>query len=304
MGMSVSSSTLAQAPTRQRGSAIRVIKYALFSASIVPSFVGAALAYHYAPQSFNLLYAVLAGLGLFLGQMAGDYFYYYGTHFHSDARDAHTKIFAGWKPLYTDAFLGDRGTLWAGIACLVLDLAIAVFFTWQLGYEVMMLAGLGAAVAIFFTPLMLKGYKEPVIFLTFGPLVMVGIFYVLTQQLAWAPIVVSLPLGFLITVVAYLKGARYELVSEGDQELILKLNRRVIVLLSAFAYLSLAAAVLSGFVPAWGLLAFLALPVSYSVLSVIRKGTSEVSAYLWAVVRAIAALVLVGAVLTLTFIYG
>jgi len=111
MGMSVSSSTLAQAPTRQRGSAIRVIKYALFSASIVPSFVGAALAYHYAPQSFNLLYAVLAGLGLFLGQMAGDYFYYYGTHFHSDARDAHTKIFAGWKPLYTDAFLGDRGTL-------------------------------------------------------------------------------------------------------------------------------------------------------------------------------------------------
>jgi len=296
--------SMTQSPAQQRGSAIRVIKYALFSASIVPSFVGAALAYHYAPEQFSLLYAILAGLGLFLGQMAGDYFYYYGTHFHSDARDAHTKIFAGWKPLYTDSFLGDRGTLWAGIACLVLDLAIAVFFTWQLGYEIMVLAAIGAGVAIFFTPLMLKGYKEPVIFFTFGPLVMAGIFYVLTQQFGWAPIVVSLPLGFLITVVAYLKGARYELVQEGDQELILKLNRQVIIALSIMAYVSLGVAVVLGFVPLWGLLGLLALPISYSVLSVIRKGTSEVSSYLWAVVRAILALMLVGAVLTITFFYG
>ncbi len=296
--------TMTQSPAQQRGSAIRVIKYALFSASIVPSFVGAALAYHLAPEQFNLLYAVLAGLGLFLGQMAGDYFYYYGTHFHSDARDAHTKIFAGWKPLYTDSFLGDRGTLWAGIACLVLDLAIAVFFTWQLGYEVMLLAAIGAGVAIFFTPLMLKGYKEPVIFFTFGPLVMAGIYYVLTRQFGWDPIVVSLPLGFLITVVAYLKGARYELVQEGDQELILKLNRQVIIALSVLAYVSLGVAVAAGFIPLWGLLGFLALPISYSVLGVIRKGTSEVSSYLWAVVRAILALVLVGAVLTITFLYG
>ena len=295
---------MTQSPAQQRGSAIRVIKYALFSASIVPSFVGAALAYHYAPEQFSLLYAILAGLGLFLGQMAGDYFYYYGTHFHSDARDAHTKIFAGWKPLYTDSFLGDRGTLWAGIACLVLDLAIAVFFTWQLGYEIMVLAAIGAGVAIFFTPLMLKGYKEPVIFFTFGPLVMAGIFYVLTQRFGWAPIVVSLPLGFLITVVAYLKGARYELVQEGDQELILKLNRQVIIALSIMAYVSLGVAVVLGFVPLWGLLGLLALPISYSVLSVIRKGTSEVSSYLWAVVRAILALMLVGAVLTTTFFYG
>lgn len=296
--------SMTQSPAQQRGSAIRVIKYALFSASIVPSFVGAALAYHYAPEQFSLLYAILAGLGLFLGQMAGDYFYYYGTHFHSDARDAHTKIFAGWKPLYTDSFLGDRGTLWAGIACLVLDLAIAVFFTWQLGYEIMVLAAIGAGVAIFFTPLMLKGYKEPVIFFTFGPLVMAGIFYVLTQRFGWAPIVVSLPLGFLITVVAYLKGARYELVQEGDQELILKLNRQVIIALSIMAYVSLGVAVVLGFVPLWGLLGLLALPISYSVLSVIRKGTSEVSSYLWAVVRAILALMLVGAVLTTTFFYG
>jgi 1,4-dihydroxy-2-naphthoate octaprenyltransferase len=281
--------------------AIRVIKYALFSASIVPAFVGAALAWHISPGEFKLFHAILAGLGLFLGQSAGDYFYFYGTNFHANAKDAHTKIFAGWKPLFTDSFLGERGTLWAGVVCLALDLAIAVYFTLQLGAGVLALAGLGALVAIFFTPLMLKGYKEPVIFVTFGPLVMTGLFYVLTGQFSWIPVLVSLPIGFFITVVAYLKGARYEVAESEGKTLVLKLSKKAIFWLTALGYLSLAGLLLGGLLPAWGALAFLALPVSYSVMRVVDQSKSEINAYLWAVVRAILALLIVGAVMTIVY---
>ena len=297
------SSNSAQIVTK-RPAAIRVIKYALFSASIIPALVGAALAYFMVPGKFSLQFALIAGIGLFIGQMAGDYLYYYGTHFHSDQRDAHTKIFAGWKPLYTDTFLGDKGTLYAGIFCLVIDLGIAVFFTIQLGYEVLLLAALGALVAIFFTPLMLKGYKEPVIFFTFGPLVMLGVYFVIVHDFSWIPILVSLPLGFLVTVVAYLKGAKFELSQSGENTMVLKLNRQVILILSVLAYLSLAVIILLELIPVTGWWSMLAIPVSYSVLSVVQKGSSEVSAYLWAVVRAILALVIVGLILTIVLCYG
>ncbi len=297
-------STIASSrPAHQSNSAIRVIKYALFSASIVPSFVGAAFAYYLSPAEFSLINAILAGLGLFLGQSAGDYFYFYGTNFHSNGQDAHTKIFAGWKPLLTDSFLGDRGTLWAGVFCLAIDLVIAIYFTYAIGTEIIVLAGLGALVAIFFTPLMLKGYKEIVIFFTFGPLVLVGLVYALTtsyDHLADA-VLLSLPLGFLITVVAYLKGARYEVSTENDKTLVLKLNKKVITVLTIGAYVGMAVLFIVGILPLWGLLAFAALPVSISVLKVIDQSKSEINAYLWAVVRAISALVLTGIVFTLVF---
>jgi 1,4-dihydroxy-2-naphthoate octaprenyltransferase len=292
------------ASSRQRNPAIHVIKYALFSASIVPSFVGAALAWHAFSNEFNLFHAVLAGLGLFLGQAAGDYFYYYGTHFHSNASDAHTKIFAGWKPLFTDSFLGDRGTFWAGVFCLGLDLIIALYFAIVLGPGVLVLAGFGALVAIFFTPLMLKGYKEPVIFLTFGPLVMTSVFYVLTGVFSWLPALASLPLGFLITAVAYLKGARYEVVERDGQTLVLKLSKKAIFALTALAYASLVLLLFAGILPTWGGLALLAVPLSYSVLQVIDQSKSEINAYLWAVARAILALLWVGAAMTLAYIYN
>lgn len=291
-----------QSSTHQSNSAIRVIKYALFSASIIPALVGGGYAYYLSPSEFSLINAVLAGLGLFLGQAAGDYFYFYGTNFHSNSSDAHTKIFAGWKPLFTDSFLGDRGTLWAGIVCLILDLVIAIYFTYTIGIEILYLAGLGAIVAIFFTPLMLKGYKEPVIFFTFGPLVMVGLVYALTSAFTLEAIWLSLPLGFLITVVAYLKGARYEVSQEADKTIVLKLNKTVISILTIGAYLSMLLLVLLNVLPLWGLLAFLSLPISISVLKVIDQSKSEINAYLWAVVRSILALIFTGIIFTIVFI--
>jgi len=72
---------------------IRKIKYLLFSSSIIPAIIGGGLAYN--SDSFLVLPFILVTLGLFIGQAGGDYLYYYFTHFHTDPRDSHTKIFAG-----------------------------------------------------------------------------------------------------------------------------------------------------------------------------------------------------------------
>ena len=74
--------------------AIRLIKYLLFSASIVPALIAGAASFNH--HQFTLLHFLLVSFALFIGQMGGDYLYFYFTSNHSDSDDSHTKIFKGW----------------------------------------------------------------------------------------------------------------------------------------------------------------------------------------------------------------
>jgi 1,4-dihydroxy-2-naphthoate octaprenyltransferase len=287
------------APDRER--AIRAIKILLFSASIVPAIVGGAIAA--STGSFAWTPFLLAALGLFIGQAGGDYLYYYGTHFHTDARDAHTKIFAGWRPLFTGTLFAPERTVWAGALCLAVDLGIAVYFYQLMGTAILWFALAGGLIAIFFTPLMLRGWKEPVIFVTFGPLCVAGIVFALTGTLSQAAIVASLPVGFFVTVVAYLKSARFDVVDSGGEQVVLKLSRTVILVLLAFGYVSLVAGVALSYLPMWSLAGLLSLPLAWSVASIVRQSSSKVSEYLWATVRSIVILVVVGAGLAAGFLF-
>ena len=166
--------TIIDDPRREK--AIRVIKYMLFSATVAPVILGGALTFKSA--YFNSFNFFIAAIGLIIGQAGGDYLYYFFTHNHTNAKDAHTKIFAGWRPFFTERLSGSKGTLYAGVACLLIDFAIGYYFYLQFGYEILLLALAGGLVAVFFTPLMLLGLKEVVVFITFGPLSLTGIYHI------------------------------------------------------------------------------------------------------------------------------
>jgi len=288
------------APAVDRERAIRAIKILLFSASIVPSVVGGAIAE--AAGSFAWTPFLLAAAGLYIGQAGGDYLYYYLTHFHTDARDAHTKIFAGWRPLFTGTLFAPERTVWAGVACLLIDLAIAVYFFQVRGAAILWFALAGGLIAVFFTPLMLRGWKEPVIFVTFGPLCVAGVVFALTGTVSEVALAASLPVGFFVTVVAYLKSARFDVVDSGGEQVILRLSRTVIFVLLALGYASLAAGVALGRLPVWSLGGLLSLPLAWSVASIVRQSSSKVAEYLWATVRSIVVLVIVGVGLAVGFL--
>jgi 1,4-dihydroxy-2-naphthoate octaprenyltransferase len=266
----------------------------LFSASVVPSCLAGAMAHASGRFSWPLFVVLLAAL--LLGQAGGDYLYYYFTGGHKDPRDAHTKIFAGWQPFFAGA-LGLSGTLWAGVACLAVDLAIGIGFARIAGPEVLLFALAGGVIAVFFTPLMRRGFKEPVIFVAFGPLPVAALMYVMTGGVALEPVVASLPLAFLVTLVAHLKGARYRVVGEGGDAIVVNLGRSLVAVLAAAAYASLAAGVALGLMPAWTLMGLATLPITAGVVKAVHGRPNNIAAYLWATVRSIAALVGTGALM-------
>lgn len=265
----------------ERSRPIRFIKILLFSASVMPAVVAGALARAWG--HVDLSHWALATLGLILGQAGADYLYYRFTHYHTDSRDAHTRIFAGWRPLFIGGPLKNEHSLPAGILCLSAALFIGVYFFLQLGAPVLWFVLAGGAVSIFFTPLMLRGLKEPVIFLTFGPLCVSGVDFVLTHHFRFEPVAASLAVGFLVTVVAYLKGARYRVTGEDGAEVVLNLKPRVVTALLLLAYASLAGSVISGLLPLGALLGLVPLPFC-TFLRRRLMTQKRIADYLWATV--------------------
>jgi 1,4-dihydroxy-2-naphthoate octaprenyltransferase len=107
----------------------------------------------------------------------------------------------------------------------------------------------------------------PLVFLMFGPLMTVGAYYAITGAFSWQAVVVSIPVGLLVT--AILHGNEWRDIADDKRYGIGTLSSwmgskhayRVYVGLIVAAYLVLTMAVLLGWLPTPALLAMLSLPL-------------------------------------------
>jgi 1,4-dihydroxy-2-naphthoate octaprenyltransferase len=118
----------------------------------------------------------------------------------------------------------------------------------------------------------------PLVFLLFGPLSVIGAFYVITGTFEWATVAVSVPVGLLVT--AILHGNEWRDISEdaraGGVTLSIRIGRRfahwVYLSLVVGAYLALGAAVLFEALPVQALLALLSMPLLVRVIQASELG--------------------------------
>jgi 1,4-dihydroxy-2-naphthoate octaprenyltransferase len=270
---------------KKRMEAIRIVKVLLFTAAIIPALLGGTLAYCH--NSFELSLFLIVTLGLILGQAGGDYIYYYLAQSNDNAAGRRKTPFRGWRPFFTESVLKYRSVLYAGLLCLAVDLGIGLYLTLKVGYPVLILACAGGLIAVFFTPLMNRGFKGVAIFLAFGPLPVMGVYYVLTKGISVEPVVASIAIGFLVTAVGYVKGANYELNEESESQLVIRIGKPRAAMLFSLAYLGIIAGVASGIMPRWTLLALLTVPLALSVIKVVNTRYSRVPEYMGAVIKTI-----------------
>jgi len=130
-----------------------------------------------------------------------------------------------------------------------------------------------------------------------------GMVYALTGTVGWEAAVASIPVGFFVTVVAYLKSARFDVVEGDADQVVLKLSRTAIIGLLVAGYVSLVAGALAGSMPLATLVGLLSLPLAFGVVGVVRGQSSQVSKYLWATVRSIVVSVIIGIGIAAGFIF-
>ncbi|MDG6922310.1 MAG: prenyltransferase [Nitrososphaerota archaeon] len=188
---------------------------------ILPALSGTFIAYR-EYHLFNALHFVFVLLGvvlLHLGANAIDDCYDFQNNVDKIANSMFPKDFGGWKPI-------PRGLISLGAAKRVSyslflgSLLLAIYFLFVVGPWSLILGALGIILAITYTvpPIKLDyrglGLGEIAIFFAFGPIQVLGSFYVQTGILTVTAFLASVPIGIMtVTVLIYHDLIFYEVYS-------------------------------------------------------------------------------------------
>ncbi len=232
--------------------------------TILPALVGTSLAYHdYHKFSIGFLSVVILGvISLHLGANAIDDYYDYRNGVDKVANEMFPKEFGGWKPLPRGLIsLRDAKLVSAGL--FATSLVIGAYFWYAVGYWAFLFALTGVLLATFYTAPPLKldyrgyGLGEISILLSFGPIPVLGAFYVQTGLINLTALLVSIPVGLLtVTILIDHDLIFYEVYSKcAKMSLATVLGRRGALKLSLFlsvvAYSIMIGISLAGMIPLW-----------------------------------------------------
>jgi len=252
-----------------------------FTADLAPVCLGAAIAWARA-GAFNLWYFLLTLIGAICinagANMTNDYFDH--TWGSDEINTEFANPFTGGSRLIQMGLVKPKTFLWQGLFFFVVAILIGLALTFTRGLWVLWLGIIGLLTGFFYTapPIRLArtGLGELLVGLNLGPLMVLGSAYVQTQEVSWEPLIASLPVGILITLVLWINQFQdmQADAAVGKNHWVVRLGRRRAVtvygLLLAAVYLSLTAGVLFGAVAPFALLGLLTLPLAIRAYRVAR----------------------------------
>ncbi len=286
-----------------------------FTAAVIPVALGAAIAWD-RTGSVNWLNLCVAMAGAVLSQaglnLTNDYYDFMSG---DDVVNKTPTPFSGGSRLLPDGVLKPAQVLIAGIACFFLTIASGLYLVYATkGYLLFIFGAIGIFLAFFYTASPLKiGYTrmgEAATGIGFGPLMVLGSYYVQTGRLAWEPFFASLPVGILIALVLFINefpdyeadkatGKRNTVVSIGKSR-----ASKIYAWLIISAYAVLVAGVAAGVFPAASLTALLSLPFAVKAAVTARSHYEKIKELLPANALTVIVHFSFGLLFTLSYMWG
>jgi 1,4-dihydroxy-2-naphthoate octaprenyltransferase len=244
-----------------------------FTASFVPVILGAVMAWH-GTHSFDLFYFILTLIGVLALHAAtntlNDYFDYRSGNDLIN-REAN-RPFDGGSPFIVEGRLQAESVYRFGVSALLLGVGIGLFLAWKRGWPIVPLGLIGVGTAYFYVEprvkLAARGLGEMLTGLCFGPLVVIGAYYVQAQSLSSGALVAGIPVGFLITNVLFINQFpdREADLTVGKNHWVVRLGKKramkVFVVMVSAVYISVALGVLMKILPVFSLITFCTIPIS------------------------------------------
>jgi len=250
-----------------------------FTASFVPVILGAVMAWH-EKHSFDPLYFTLTLIGVLALHTAtntlNDYFDYRSGNDLVN-REAN-RPFDGGSPFIVDGRLRAESVYRFGAGALLLGIGIGLFLAWMKGWLIIPLGLVGVGSAYFYVEprvrLASRGLGEFLTGFCFGPLVVIGAYYVQAQSISSGVVMAGIPVGILITNVLFINQFpdREADLAVGKNHWVVRLGKkkavRVFVILVSAVYISVALGVLMKILPVFSLITFGTLPISLKAVMV------------------------------------
>lgn len=247
-----------------------------FTASFIPVTLGAVLAGQ--QGSFNLpLYflTVAGGVLLHAGTNMVNTHYDFLAGVDTAANKGRT------QPVLVLGWLQPRELLRGGYVAFALAALIGIYLTALRGWPLLALGVIGLIGGYGYTarPLAYKyqGLGVPLVFILMGPLMALGGYVVQAGSWQWLPVLVSLPVGFLVSAILHGNDLRDV---DTDRDSSIRTLAHFLgagsgsfyIFLLLGAYLTLALLVAWGLLPGTALLALLTIPEGYKLVRMVRAG--------------------------------
>jgi 1,4-dihydroxy-2-naphthoate octaprenyltransferase len=179
-----------------------------FTAAVLPVLIAAAFVFwEKATFDLALVLITLAGtISLHAGtNMINDYFDYRSG---DDAKNQARTPFNGGSPFLIEGVLKPRSVLAAALAAFTVGGLIGLYLAWTINWWILPLGIIGGLLGLLYVApkvnLAGRGVGEVAVGLGFGPLMTMGTYLVLTDEISWISFLIGLPIGFLITLVLYI----------------------------------------------------------------------------------------------------
>jgi 1,4-dihydroxy-2-naphthoate polyprenyltransferase len=244
------------------------------TATIVPVVLGALIARSHGFSAWWLfLLALIGGSAIHLGlNVANDVS---DATSGADYANVNPTMFSGGSRMiqYGLVSLGTMRVVSA--ACYAVGIGIGLYLTATRGIELLWIGLAGVFLSISYTapPLRLvhRGLGEAAVALGFGPIMVLGTYFVIAQQLSWEAFYASLPVGILIMLVLYVNQVpdKPADAKTGKRTIVVRLPKEKIVagysLSVGATYLLIAAGALTGIMPIWTLACLATIPLALQV---------------------------------------
>lgn len=267
-------------------------------------------------ETLNLLYFFLTLLGVIFihtgANLANDYFD------HKSGCDEINKTltpFSGGSRVIQDKLIKPSNILAGSLVFFLLACLIGLYLNFLIPGNVILILGLiGALIGFFYTaqPIRLgyRGFGEVWVGLCFGPLIVVGTYYVQVQEFSLEPLLASIPLGILVGLILYINEFQdYEAdKGAGKKTSIVILGKeraaKVYCLLIALVYLWIMGGIILKVFPLATLIVFLTVPLALKGSRVLMRNFDKIYDLLPANVATIQLHIFIGLLLCLGYVIG
>ncbi len=265
---------------------IRAVRAPFLTASIIPVILGLVLAW-YNTNLFNWWNGILCLLGAMLlhsgGNLANDYF---DNKSGADNVQEPVSNFAGGSRIIQNGLLTPKEIISGSLICLLLGSLIGLYLNWISPSNIILILGIiGVLSAWFYTatplPISHSGLGELLIGLNFGPLLVLGAYYVQTGKLNLSIFLISLPIALLITTIIYINEFPDYIADKtaGKNTLIVRLGLRKAIwgyyILLLLIYLTIILGIFYKYIPIYALFTLLTLPLTIKAIIVAKSHFEE-----------------------------
>ncbi|MCL2872209.1 MAG: prenyltransferase [Betaproteobacteria bacterium] len=223
------------------------------------------------------LLGVLAVIGAVIFQISGNLISDYFDYTHGVDRE---DTFGSSRLLVSRVFK-PRTIFWYGVSFITFGALLGLYLVSQTGWPLLAIGLFGFFGAGFYYLFKSRALGDTLIFVIYGPLISLGVFYVMTGALDWRIIALSLPIAFITVNILHANNTRD---IAHDKRAHIKTSAMLLgirasvfkyKLLLILSYLLIAALVVAGILPWATLCVFLTLPLAVGNCRIMARAREE-----------------------------